>query len=102
MGAAMAGSLLRAGHDVTVYNRTPGKAQGLIDRGAHQAARVADACRDDVVITMLADDDAVGGVVFGEDGALKSLDRGAVHVSMSTIGVALCERLADAHAAAGQ
>jgi hypothetical protein len=40
----MAGSLLRAGHDVTAFNRTPSKAQGLIDRGARMAARVADAC----------------------------------------------------------
>lgn len=101
MGAAMAGSLLRAGHNVTVYNRTPGKAQGLVDRGAHQAARVADSCRGDAIITMLADDDAVQGIVFGEGGVLGSLGRGAVHVSMSTISVALCERLALAHAAAG-
>ena len=58
MGAAMAGRLLQASHDVTVYNRTPSKAQALIDRGAHRAARVADACRGDAVITMLADDGA--------------------------------------------
>ncbi len=101
MGAAMAGSLLRAGHDVTVCNRTPGKAQGLVDRGARPAARVADACRGDAVITMLADDDAVQAVVFDEGGVLQSLGAGAVHASMSTISVALCERLADAHAAAG-
>jgi 3-hydroxyisobutyrate dehydrogenase-like beta-hydroxyacid dehydrogenase len=102
MEAAMAGSLLRAGHGVTVYNRTPNKAEGLVDRGAHQAARVADACRGHAVITMLADDDAVQGVAFGEGGVLQSLGRSAVHVSMSTISVALCERLADTHAAAGQ
>jgi 3-hydroxyisobutyrate dehydrogenase-like beta-hydroxyacid dehydrogenase len=102
MGAAMAESLLRARHDLTVYNRTPDKAQGLVDRGARQAARVAETCRGDAVITMLADDDAVEGVVFGEDGVLQSLGRGAVHASMSTISVALCERLAQAHAAARQ
>src|SRR5262249_27087170 len=95
-------SLLRAGHDVTVYNRTPAKAQGLVDRGAHPAARVADACRAEAVITMLADDDAVQAVVFGQGGVHQSLGGGAVHASMSTISVALCERLADAHAAAGQ
>jgi 3-hydroxyisobutyrate dehydrogenase-like beta-hydroxyacid dehydrogenase len=94
-------SLLRAGHDVTVYNRTPGKAQGLVDHGAHQAPCLADACRGDAVLTMLADDDAVQAVVFGEDGVLQSLSTGAVHVSMSTISLALCERLAKAHAAAG-
>jgi 3-hydroxyisobutyrate dehydrogenase-like beta-hydroxyacid dehydrogenase len=102
MGTAMAGSLLRAGHPVTVYNRTPGKAQGLVERGAHPAVRLADACRGQVVITMLADDDAVQGTVFGEEGVLQSLGRGAIHVSMSTISLALCERLAGAHTTAGQ
>jgi 3-hydroxyisobutyrate dehydrogenase-like beta-hydroxyacid dehydrogenase len=102
MGAAMAGSLLQAGHDVTVYNRTPSKAQGLIDRGARLAARVADACQGDAVITMLADDGAVESVVLGEDGVLKSLGKNTIHVSMSTISVALSERLAAAHAGAGQ
>ena len=101
MGAAMAGNLLRAGHDLTVYNRTPSKAQALIDRGARLAARVADACRGDAVITMLADDDAVEGVVFGEEGVLRSLGGRTIHVSMSTISVALCGRLADLHATAG-
>ena len=102
MGAAMAGSLLQAGHEVTVYNRTPGKAQGLIDRGARLAARVADACQGDAVITMLADDGAIEDVVFGETGMLQSLGKRTTHVSMSTISVALCERLADVHATAGQ
>jgi 3-hydroxyisobutyrate dehydrogenase-like beta-hydroxyacid dehydrogenase len=102
MGAAMARRLLRAGHEVTVYNRTPGKAQGLIDRGARRAAQVADACQGDAVITMLADDAAVEEVVFAERGVLRSLGERTVHVSMSTISVALSERLADAHATAGR
>jgi 3-hydroxyisobutyrate dehydrogenase-like beta-hydroxyacid dehydrogenase len=101
MGAAMAGSLLRAGHDVTVYNRTSSKAQGLVDRGAHLAENLADACRGHAVITMLADDAAVQAVVFDQGGVLQSMDAGTLHVSMSTIGVALCERIAEAHAAAG-
>src|SRR5262245_25988567 len=66
MGAAMAGNLLQAGHEVIIYNRTPGKAQGLTDRGAHLAARVAGACRGDGVITMLADDSAVEDVILGK------------------------------------
>jgi 3-hydroxyisobutyrate dehydrogenase-like beta-hydroxyacid dehydrogenase len=95
----MVGSLLRAGHEVIVYNRTPGKAQGLIDRVAQRAVRVADACQGDAVITMLADDDAVEDVVLGgEGGVLRSLGPRTIHVSMSTISVALCDRLADAHA----
>lgn len=101
MGTAMATNLLRAGHEVTVYNRTPARAQPLIDQGAHRVARVADACQGDAVITMLADDDAVEDVVLGEGGVLRALSRRTIHISMSTISVALCERLADAHATAG-
>jgi 3-hydroxyisobutyrate dehydrogenase-like beta-hydroxyacid dehydrogenase len=102
MGAGMAGSLLRAGHEVAVYNRTPGKEQALVEQGASAAAQVADACRGDAVITMLADDEALEGVVFADRGVLVSLSKGAVHVSMSTISVALSTRLTAAHANAGQ
>jgi 3-hydroxyisobutyrate dehydrogenase-like beta-hydroxyacid dehydrogenase len=100
MGAALAGRLLQAGHEVTVYNRTPSRAQALIDQGAHRAAQVADACQGDAVITMLADDEAVQDVVLGAGGVLRALGQHTIHVSMSTISVALCERLADAHATA--
>ena len=102
MGIGMAANLLRAGHEVTVYNRTPGKAQGLVAQGARAAAGLADACRGDAVVTMLADDGAVEGAVFGEQGVIGSLGKGAIHVSMSTISVALSERLSAAHANAGQ
>jgi len=101
MGAGMAARLLRAGHDVTVYNRTPSKAEELVAQGAHMARRVADACRGDAVITMLANDEAVEAVVFGENGLLHSLRKDAIHISMSTISVALSERLTSAHADAG-
>ena len=102
MGAGMAANLFRAGHEVTVYNRTPSRARALVEQGAHAAGQVADACRGDAVITMLADDAAVEGVVFGEDGVIEVLGQGAIHVSMSTISVALSERLAAAHANARQ
>src|SRR5256885_9037277 len=94
MGAGMAANLVKAGHGVTVYNRTPGKAQALVESGARAAARVADACQGDAVITMLADDAAVEGVVFGEKGVIGSFRKGAIHISMSTISAALSERLA--------
>ena len=102
MGTGMAANLLRAGHEVTVYNRTPSRARALVEHGARAAAQVADACRGDAVITMLADDGAVEGVVFGENGVIEVLGKGAIHVSMSTISVALSERLAAAHANARQ
>lgn len=102
MGAGMAANLLRAGHHVTVYNRTPDRARPLVERGAQAAARLRDACRGDAVITMLADDAAVEEIVFGHDGVIGVLRENAIHVSMSTISVALSERLAAAHVDARQ
>jgi 3-hydroxyisobutyrate dehydrogenase-like beta-hydroxyacid dehydrogenase len=102
MGAGMAASLLRAGHEVTVYNRTRSKTQALVEQGARAADEVADACQGDAVLTMLADDGAVEGIVFGEKSVIARLRKGAIHISMSTISVALSERLAAAHASAGQ
>ena len=102
MGSGMASSLLKGGHDVTVYNRTPSKAQALAGQGARYAAQVADACRGDAVITMLADDVAVESVVFGDAGVIKNLARGAIHISSSTISVTLSEKMAAEHAASGQ
>jgi 3-hydroxyisobutyrate dehydrogenase-like beta-hydroxyacid dehydrogenase len=102
MGTPMALNLLGAGHRVTVYNRSLAKAEALAPRGAQVAARVADACRGDVLITMLSDDTAVEDVIFGEGGALSTLGPNAIHISMSTISVALSDRLAEAHAKAGQ
>jgi 3-hydroxyisobutyrate dehydrogenase-like beta-hydroxyacid dehydrogenase len=102
MGTGIAKSLLRAGHRVTVYNRTRERAEALRKDGAAVAGSVAEACRSDVVLTMLADDAAVEEVVFGENGVLKSLARGRLHISLSTISVALSDRLASEHARAGQ
>src|SRR3981081_4126584 len=102
MGAPMALNLLKAGHRVTVYNRTRGKAEALVSAGAQVADRVAGACHSDGLVTMLSDDAAVEGVVFSDGGALYALGRNAIHVSMSTISVALSDRLAEAHGKAGQ
>ncbi len=102
MGAGMAASLVTAGHQVTVFNRTPAKAEPLVAQGARAAASVAEVCRGDAVITMLADDKAVEGVAFGEGGILASLARGAIHIYSSTISVALSEALANEHARSGQ
>lgn len=102
MGTGIAKSLLRAGHQVTVYNRTREKAEALRAAGATVANTIADACRGEVALTMLADDSAVEGAVFGQGGLLSALGKGSAHVSMSTISVALTERLAETHAHAGQ
>jgi 3-hydroxyisobutyrate dehydrogenase-like beta-hydroxyacid dehydrogenase len=102
MGSAMATNLIKAGHEVTVFNRSPERRQPLVKLGALEAARVSDACSGEAVITMLSDDNAVSSVVLGKGGIVESLDKGSVHVSMSSISVALSKELAQAHAVAGQ
>jgi 3-hydroxyisobutyrate dehydrogenase-like beta-hydroxyacid dehydrogenase len=86
-----------------VFNRTSGKADGLAKQGAQVAESIQDAVSDcDVVFTMLADDNAVADVVFGERGLAASLPRGAIHVSHSTISVAMARKLEQEHAARAQ
>jgi 3-hydroxyisobutyrate dehydrogenase-like beta-hydroxyacid dehydrogenase len=102
MGVGMAANLLKVGHDVTVYNRTPAKAEALMSLGAKAAGNVAETCRGDAVITMMANDEAVESVVLGSDGVIANLAPGALHISSSTISVALSERLTDEHARKGQ
>jgi 3-hydroxyisobutyrate dehydrogenase-like beta-hydroxyacid dehydrogenase len=109
MGRSMAKNLLRAGHTVTVWNRTRSKAEELAsDEGARVAESPAGAARGaEIVLTMLADDAAVASAVLGEgDGSTEpvadGLAPGAIHVSMSTIGVCMSKHLAEAHATRGQ
>ena len=97
MGSAMAMNLLKAGHDLTVFNRTAEKNEPLVQAGAHAAASPAEASHAEAVFSMLADDDAAESMVFGESGILAALRPGAVHISSSTISVALSEKLASAH-----
>jgi len=103
MGQPMARNLRAAGHELAVYNRSRDKAESLRQQGARVADSPADAARGaEVVFTMLSDDAAVEGVVFGEAGLLSGLGQGALHVSSSTLSVGLSERLTEAHAKAGQ
>lgn len=102
MGSGMAANLLKAGHTVAAYNRSAVKVDALVQLGATAAHTVADACRGDVVQTMLADDDAVESVTLGPGGIVASLPPGGTHISSSTVSVALARRLAAAHAEAGQ
>jgi 3-hydroxyisobutyrate dehydrogenase-like beta-hydroxyacid dehydrogenase len=103
MGTGMAASLVKAGHDVRVFNRSPGRTRGLVELGAHEATSVTGAaCDAEAVITMLADDYAVSAIGYGEGGVIAHLPKGAIHVSMSSISVTLSARLAYSHAQAGQ
>ncbi len=105
MGQGMAARLIAAGHELTLYNRTATKAEALA-RATGDKARVAVSPREcaagaEAIVTMLADDAAVEAALFGAEGAFPAMAAGAVHASMSTISVALSERLQDTHARAG-
>ena len=102
MGSAMARNLLKAGHHVILYNRTRAKAEPLAAAGAEVVDSPAAACTGDVLVTMLADDQAVEALAFGKEGIIAALRAGAIHVSASTISVALSDRLTEAHGRAGQ
>lgn len=96
MGTPIAGNLLDAGFDVTVWNRTPEKAEAMVESGAHLASTPADAAWDaDFLITMLTDGDAVERVMTGPSGALPMLAADTVWIQMSTVGVAATRHLAD-------
>jgi 3-hydroxyisobutyrate dehydrogenase-like beta-hydroxyacid dehydrogenase len=102
MGRAMAGNLIRAGHELTVYNRSRSAAEALAKEGARIADDPAKAAGQEIVITMLANDNAVESVVLGAHGVLEGMQRDALHVSMSTISPALSQRLSAAHKERGQ
>src|SRR6266705_1584 len=98
MGSAIARNLIKAGHDLTVYNRTRSRAQEFASMGARIAKTPAEAAADrEALITMLADDAAVEDVIFSPGNAIGALPAGAVHISMSTISVGLSHRLGENH-----
>jgi 3-hydroxyisobutyrate dehydrogenase-like beta-hydroxyacid dehydrogenase len=103
MGQAMAARLLAAGHELMLYNRTPGKLGALLSQGAHEAASLQDAARySGLVLSMLADDAALESVCRQPQGLLASMPRGGVHIAMGTHDVAHIRALAAAHEQAGQ
>lgn len=103
MGAAIAANLLRAGHEVAVWNRSAEKAKPLNAAGAAVAKTPKEAAAGrTAVITMLADDAALDSVLEGDTGLMAGLDKGALHISMGTIAVATADRLAEEHHARAQ
>ncbi|MCI0686125.1 MAG: NAD(P)-dependent oxidoreductase [Sporichthyaceae bacterium] len=96
MGAPIAGRLLAAGHQLTVWNRTAARTDPLAAAGARVAATPADAVRDaDLVITMLTDSTALDAVLFAPAGAAEALPPGSCLVEMSTIGPTAVAALRD-------
>lgn len=102
MGQPMALNLLKAGHDLQVYNRTASRAEPLVAAGARWAATPRDAARGaDVTITMVTDDAAVRAVAAGPDGVLAGAAQGSVVVDMSTISPDTTRGLAEEAAGHG-
>jgi 3-hydroxyisobutyrate dehydrogenase-like beta-hydroxyacid dehydrogenase len=98
MGTVMARNLIKAGHTLSVYNRTRSRAEHLRSLGATVALTPGEAATGaDALITMVANDAAVEDVIFGPGNVIESLPTGATHISMSTMGVALSHRLVRAH-----
>lgn len=100
MGRAMATNLLRAGHGVRVWNRSPGHAEAMAAEGAVACGSPRQAFAGDAVITMLADDDALRDVLAA-DRLLEDAPADLVHVNMATISVALAKDLDVLHGQAG-
>ena len=102
MGAPMAQRLIAAGHELAVWNRTEGRTDPLAREGAVVAGTPAEAeLGADAVITMLFDDHAHEEVLFGPNGLMDALTPDTLHISCSTISVALSERLTREHAKRG-
>ena len=94
MGSAMAGHLMDAGFELSVYNRTKSKAQGLIDRGAKWCDTVGDcAAGQDVVITIVGYPKDVEQVYLGAGGIIDSAKAGAYLVDMTTSSPVLAEKI---------
>jgi 3-hydroxyisobutyrate dehydrogenase-like beta-hydroxyacid dehydrogenase len=100
MGSAMAANLLKAGHAVTVWNRSPAATEALAALGAKVAKTPVEAAGGDVLLSMLANDAAVRAVIL-DAGVLEAIPRSAVHVNHATVSVALAKELGAAHAQRG-
>ena len=105
MGFAIAFNILKAGHSLTVHNRTEEKAHPLMEEGAMFSHDPSGAAQGDVVLTMLSDDHALEAVLFGaagEEGFFAHQAANCIHVSMSTVGAALVKRIDAESKAAGK
>jgi 3-hydroxyisobutyrate dehydrogenase-like beta-hydroxyacid dehydrogenase len=96
MGKVMAANLVKAGHTVRVWNRSPHAVEELVRQGARAAATAREAFAGDAVISMLADDNAARSVII-DGGLLEHAARGLMHVNMATLSVRFVQELAALH-----
>ncbi len=103
MGYPMAGHLAKAGHEVTVYNRTTAKAEAWAKEhgGGHAATPREAAAGCDFVMSCVGNDDDLRSVCLGEDGAFAGMEKGAVFVDHTTVSAKVTRELYDAAAAGG-
>jgi len=108
MGGPMAGHLARAGHTVTVYNRTASRAAEWVERHEAEGLNVAQALTpaeaaagQDVVLTCVGNDDDLAQVVLGLDGALAVMERGALYVDHTTVSPGIARKIAEEAKALG-
>jgi 3-hydroxyisobutyrate dehydrogenase-like beta-hydroxyacid dehydrogenase len=99
MGRAIAANLIRAGHHLRVWNRSPGRAQELVALGAESVARPAEAARAAVLMSMLADDGALRALIA--QGLIDEASPGLIHVNLATISVQFAQELSELHRARG-
>jgi 3-hydroxyisobutyrate dehydrogenase-like beta-hydroxyacid dehydrogenase len=102
MGTQIAANLVSAGRQVTAYVRRPERIGALSALGIRATMKLESLDHCDIVITMLPDDNSVREVMYGANGLASRLQRGAIHLSMSTIGTATAEYLAREHAVRDQ
>lgn len=97
MGMPMASNILAAGYSLTVFNRSPSRAEALVGKGAALApsvAALAEGC--DIMISMVSDDAALQGITVDDGGLFSAAGRGLVFIDMSTVSPAVSERVAAA------
>ena len=100
MGQAIAGNLLKGGHELRVWNRSPNAAQALVEQGAIAVSEPGQAFAADVVFSMLADDKALRSVLL-DSGLLERLNGPLIHVNLATVAVAFADELDALHRARG-
>jgi len=101
MGAPVAMNILKDGHRLTVYNRSPEKTQPFVEAGARVVASPAEIDDVDVLVTCVADGIAEENVIFSS-GLIDRMPKTSVHMSSTTVGIGTARRLAEAHRVHGR
>lgn len=93
MGSPMAANLLAAGYPLSVFNRSAGRAQVLVEKGARHVSALDELAGSEIVLSMIADDPALLNVTIGDQGCFAHLKPGTVYVDMSTVSPTVSESI---------